>query len=500
MKIKREYMYLILIFVFSLSLRLIFAFQTDGYSDSQAYFTLRQVEHITETGKPLFIDNLSYGGRTLLFNPLFHYILAFFNLFLPLGLVGKVIPNIFASTLIFLIYIIADELTHDKKVALFTSFVSSFIPIYFINTMNSVSPYSIMVPLMYLGIYFFLRAKKDYKYATHFIIILIIMSLTHASVIIFLFGLIIYYVLLRTDNKKLNRVEGEILIFSLFFVIWSQLIIYKKAFLQHGPFVVFQNIPFSILDQYFSNITLIITITSIGLIPFSYGIHAVYTYLRKERHYTSYLFLGFILSSGFLLWLKLIPVRIGIMMFGTFLLLMFSPYLERFFNFIRRTKISKYENLFFFLILIAFIITSFIPTGVLAHRVVINSYNEDELFSLSWIRDRTPEESVVLSSPEEGHLITQVAKRKNVIDINFLLIDSVNEVYEDVETIFKTKSETQALSLLEKYEVNYIYLSSRTKSFYGINKLPYYNEKCFDIVFKNSQVNVIKVLCRIKEI
>jgi len=92
------------LFVLVLAIRLFIAFQSP-YFNYDAYFSLRQAEHITTTGLPLYNDPLSYGGKTQLFAPLQYYVLAFFSLILPLTLVAKIIPNIFASLLVVLIYL-----------------------------------------------------------------------------------------------------------------------------------------------------------------------------------------------------------------------------------------------------------------------------------------------------------------------------------------------------------------------------------------------------------
>ena len=81
---------LILIFILTLSFRLYLAFQTPNY-DYDAYFNIKQIDEITNTGVPSFDDPLSYGGSTFVFSPVFHYLLAFFNLIFPSILVFKIL-------------------------------------------------------------------------------------------------------------------------------------------------------------------------------------------------------------------------------------------------------------------------------------------------------------------------------------------------------------------------------------------------------------------------
>src|SRR3989344_4501520 len=112
---------LLAIFLLVLAVRLYYAFQTPYLSNNDDYFTAREIEHIKETKLPMTYDSLSYGGRTHIGSPVFYYILAFFNIFMPLELVGKIIINIFASLLVIAVYLIAYELTKRSDAALFSS-------------------------------------------------------------------------------------------------------------------------------------------------------------------------------------------------------------------------------------------------------------------------------------------------------------------------------------------------------------------------------------------
>ena len=95
--------WLIVLCVGVLLLRVMLSFLATEFN-YDSYFSLRQVEHIKSTGLPLYQDPLSYSGKTQLFAPLFYYILAFFSLVIPLEIVAKVIPNIFAVLIMALVY------------------------------------------------------------------------------------------------------------------------------------------------------------------------------------------------------------------------------------------------------------------------------------------------------------------------------------------------------------------------------------------------------------
>jgi len=115
MRIKKSHKLLILIFFIVLLTRLYFAFQTP-YLDNSGYLVERYVGNIVEEGRPLFFDQLSYNGREVLYSPLWHYILAFFSLFLG-GLTLKIIPVVFISLLVPVVYLLSKKVVDNDELA-----------------------------------------------------------------------------------------------------------------------------------------------------------------------------------------------------------------------------------------------------------------------------------------------------------------------------------------------------------------------------------------------
>jgi hypothetical protein len=66
MEFRREHFWLMVIFLAVLGFRLYFTIQTQHF-DYEAYFHIRQVDSIRQTGFPLFADALSFGGRTMFY-------------------------------------------------------------------------------------------------------------------------------------------------------------------------------------------------------------------------------------------------------------------------------------------------------------------------------------------------------------------------------------------------------------------------------------------------
>lgn len=496
--LKKEYIWLALIFGLVLGIRLYFAFQTPYFSQD-AYFNIRQVEHIRNTGWPLFKDDLSYSGRNFLFQPFFQYILAFFNLFMPLNLVCKILPNIFASCLIFIVYLIAKEITNSKSAALFSSFISGFIPIFFAETVNSVSVYSLVIPLIFFLIYLLIIINKNEKYIGYFIVAIIITALMHPSSFLLIIALLLYVLFIKLENLKQRRAELELIIFSTILVIWLNFIIYKNAFLIHGQFMIWQNIPKLLLDQYFSQLSILSALYYIGIIPLISGIYIIYKYIFKKKNRKIYLLMGFAISTLFLLWLKMIQLKTGLVFFGVILVLLFIKFYSDSLLFIEKTKLSGYKKLFIALLFLVFIFNSVIPTISYTAQVVREAPSKNEIDAFLWLKNNSDEQDVVLASLDEGYLINAVAERKNVIDKNFLLIKDAEQRLEDARIIYTTYYETDAIPLLNKYNIKYIVLSKKSMEDYNIVDLNYRtDEKCFELIY-DKEVKIYKSLCRMEE-
>jgi len=115
------------VFAIVLGLRLWLAFSTPNLA-FEGYEHARQVDHILATGLPLTYDELSWGGREVVGTPLFDYILAFFSLFMG-GAALKIVPNVFASLAVIVVYVFAKMLTKKEGVSLMAALFAGFLPL-----------------------------------------------------------------------------------------------------------------------------------------------------------------------------------------------------------------------------------------------------------------------------------------------------------------------------------------------------------------------------------
>jgi len=495
---KREQKILLAIFLGILAFRLAFVFLTPSY-DYDAYFNIRQIDSIAKRGVPVFHDELSYGGRTFLFSPIFHYILAPFYLAIP-SFALKILLNVFASSLVFVIYFIAKKLTNNTNISLFTAFISAFIPIYVINTMNAVSIYSVMIPLFFLMVYLLMNLTYK-KYVNYFIILVLILPLIHFSAILLVISLIFYLIFIRIEHLKQKRIELEVILFGIFFVAWLYFLIFKNAFLFHGPAVVWRNVPLQIMSQYFGEVGLLESLLTIGLVPFISGIYIVYRYVFREKDKNIYLLIGIVLAIVLLIWGRLIQPPIGLMFLGVTLTLLFARFFKLFFLKLSKTKLAYYKTYFFVFFIALFVVSSVVPSFYYAKEQIYAAPSKNVIEAFEWINQNSDEDDAVLATITEGYLVTAVAKRKNVADNQFLLIKDAEQRIDDIKTMYKTLYKIDATRLFNKYGVRYIVFSDIAKKEFDINELRYIEEgdECFGLVYDKEDIKVYESYCQVEE-
>jgi hypothetical protein len=488
--------WLVVIFLIVLGFRLFFAFQSMNY-DYAAYFNVRQIEHISHTGLPVMNDELSYGGRTLMFMPVFHYILGGFDMFLPGIVVFKILPNLFAASLVFIIYLMAKKLTSNDQVSLFAAFVSGFIPAFVAQTVNSVSSYALAIPLIFLMIYFIMN-MSEMRYVKYFALLIFIAPFASIGVLLLVIGLLFYLVLIRVEGLKQKRVELEVILFGTFFVTWIYFLIFKNAFLEHGISIIWQNAPEAVLSFHFMDISIPGALFSMGLIPVIGGIYIIYRYLFKETDKNIYLLIGFAVSTGLMLWAKLIEPWIGFAFLGIILTLLFCRAFKLLLNYVDKTKFAKHRNNVFLGIFLVVVVTSIIPTYLYTRAVMDDAPSKADMEAFEWLGKYAGEDDVVLATLDEGYLVNYIGKT-NVADNNFMMVENPAQRYNAVKRMYVSQYKTEAVSLLTAYDVKYIVFSEKAKREYSIEGLKYVDEDCFELVY-DEEVKIYESSCKVEEI
>jgi hypothetical protein len=494
-KLNKEYILLIFIFLIVFSFNFFYSLKTEEFTGGDSYTNLRKIESINQNLIPMFWDELSYSGRNHFDLPLFYYLLSIFSFFMPIYLVGKLIPALLISTLCIIVYFISFHITKKSNVSLISAFMAAFIPSIILLSFNQISVYSLLIPLLFLSFYFFMRINEGIKFIIFFIISFIFCMITHPMSFILIFTFLIYFLIKKIEGSNISKIEVEVVIFVSFFILWAYFIVYKDLLLLLGPNAIWQSIPSYVRSNFFQNFDILTAILKIGILPFLFGIYIIYSFFFNFKN--NYLYVSFPLSVLLLLWLKLIQLEVGLSLLGVSLVILFPHFFNLFLNYFEKTKWNKYENYILILVAIIFIFSSVLPSIVYANENLSDSFNDDEIKAMEWILNNTKKDSVILSSEIEGSLISYKTQRKNVLDTTYLKTGEADKRLKNVRTIYTTLFETEAIPLLVDYEVDYILVSDRIKNYFDIDNIKYISSQCFELVYSN-KVQIFRSRCRME--
>ncbi len=489
LKTNKTTIILAIIFTITIIIRLIIAFQTTE-ATHDAYHTLRQIDNIKNTGIPLYTDDLSYSGRENVFSPLYYYILSFFSLIIPPIIAIKIIPNILAATTIFIVYKLSKRLSKNTSASLIAAGASAIIPVYFSNTINNASIYSIVIPLFFLTIYYFLETITNSKNLWKLITCLFIFSLTHATSLILSFALLLYVVLLKIQGFKKSTKEPEMLLFTVLLVLWTNLIIYKQAIMMHGSAIIYQNTPIQIILECFKEITFVESLYWIGTIPLLFGVITIYDSVFGSRKKTATALIAICVTFFILLWFRLINVYVGLMFLGVTVTILSSSTIAKTLEYAKNIKI-KYAKPITKYIIITLIILSFIPTISYSIQEATNTPTKQDIKAYEWLKNNTEEDAIILTFPHEGSTMSYYAERKNVIDQNYLLINNIDTRYQEAKKIYTDRFLIPALTKLNYYTTDYIVLTENARE--EIPELAYEDDECIKKEYYTNQTKKPKI-------
>ncbi|MEK6845178.1 MAG: glycosyltransferase family 39 protein [Nanoarchaeota archaeon] len=489
---KRTLYWLIAITLLTVALRITLAFLIPNLT-YDSYFHLRQVEHITQTGMPLYHDELSYGGRDILFLPLFHYFAALFALFLPLELVAKLLPNLLLATLPFLVFLLSKKITNEDTPSLISAFIAGFLPIFY--STNRFSPDALFFPLILFTLYCFLHLSEK-KYLYLYLTSFILLSLTSSATVFLLLGMGIYILLAFLENKSVRSEEKEVLLFSLFAFLWIQVLFFKKIFLNAGISFIWQNVPSSLLQQYFPKVSILSALILVSIIPFLAGIWVVYRSLFQSPHRKVLLLISLVLATTFLSWLQLVRFEFSLAFFSLILAILFASFYQQLQEYLQRTKFPKFHHYLLPLTIVLLLLTLLPPA--LSTTWKQQTPVPDEIQAFLWLRENTPKEAGILALLEEGHLVTYYSQRHNLMDDQFSRIDDIDQRFQDLNSFYTTRFQTQALKLLDQYQLQYLVLTPAAASKYSTSNFNFLGGECFKKIYSN-ETKIYLVKCSLKE-
>jgi len=157
-------------------------------------------------------------------------------------------------------------------------------------------------------------------------------------------------------------------------------------------------------------------------------------------------------------------------------------------------RIIKNATLILIFCGLLFSTTSFI------NRLTENEPKPEQVESLIWLSKYSKQGEVILSHYSNGFFIEYFAKRPVVMDEMFVYAPDLEERFNDTNTIFYSRSLEQTTSLLDKYNVKYIWIDKKmnsglvwTKKDQGLLFL-FRNKETFKNIYSYSEIEIWEYL------
>ncbi|MFW6378731.1 MAG: hypothetical protein ACOCZV_01800, partial [Nanoarchaeota archaeon] len=459
----------------------------------ESFYTMRQIDHIKETGTPVLYDDQSYQGRTHVSHLLFYYLMAGLSLIAPGLILFKFAGILFSTIIMFLVYIISKRLFKKDWVAFFLTIIAAFTPTLFISQLNKLLPETFFVLLYLLIIMLFFTSSRRSS-MVWFIILMILATLTSPLSLVLIAGFLIYFLLVRFEGMPLRRKELEVLMFSGLFAVWYHLVLYKKLISLHGLQVISQSVPQDLLLNMFAGLNVALIISFVGVPLIGLGLTGIYYLLFERRNKKLLLLTAMTFAFGLSTWLGILPLDTGLL-YVTVSLIPISGHTLLRLNDLFNKSILPRAKVFVFAFFIIILLLSFSTLLIYPETITEESPKRSEFETMRWMDNNIPSDQTVLADIKDGHMLASYGDVKTVYDTNFIFSPNPRQRYDDAKTMVLSQSEVSVLKLMDRYGIEYIYISpSLQKRFDQPEKL-FSQSDCFTNVYTMADIEVYKRKC-----
>ena len=477
----------ILLFLFAIIVLIIpsiirFYTNTNILPGDESYLNLRLAENILSK-KSISNDDLSYSGRNAFYPIGWPAFLAIFSFIFKIPVItsSKILPFLLTLISFILFYFILNKLNLPNNIKIISSILliisPGFLYLSFISTR-----FSAVIFLSLLSFFLLLQENKIYLFlATITLALMTFFSLPSSIVIL---SLILVY--MKFENIKKMRWFWLTLI--LFFVV--SLIYYGKILINFGipellKFTVEETGSNSELKSFISGLGGKFGLTIFSIILFFFGLN--FLWRQKYKHFSIYfsILILFILSIYFewvLLYLNFfvtIITAIGL---------------------IWVKELRWYSNIIKTLTIIILIIGLIFSYGSYTYRLATELPNKEIVIGLNELNKISNNKDVIFSHYSRGYWINTIAKRKNIMDANFLYAPDINQRWIDSNIIIESSDVNQTIPLIEKYNIKYIFLDKDLKDEILPEKekkllfLLKFSKENFEKVYSNEKVEIYKYI------
>jgi len=435
------YVMLAAVIVLLIPLLVRFLFYKDVMIGEESYYHANIARQIIE--QKSLIQDPNY-----IFNP-YHLVLASIGYLIGIDLASKLIPFLFGLLSVLMFYLILKEFkieTTQRFVILLILVISpAFVYLSVVSNTQSVPVF-----LTLLGIYLFF--KKN-------IFLTILSLLAFAATIPFgmfnalLAITIIIAYLIEEKQKEESTTKPKKPVFSfqskkaavfLFILLITSIICFSLYFHPKTNVIPAENM----LQNFISDFGALI---GIGIFNIFLAIAGFFLMWKKKKEYLFiFLLLLIMIASSF--------YEKNVIVYLTFVFSVFAGYA---FVKIRdmNWQVKTIKNLTMLLIICGL---SFSTISYL-NRVSNMQPDNEIIKSLDWLRHYSEPDEIVFSHYSKGFWINSVAERPVVTDSMLEYFPNAEEKFNDSLEIFYSRNLKNTKSLLEKYDINYVWIDNEMK-------------------------------------
>lgn len=446
----------------------------------------------------------------------------------------KFLEIIIFGLIFYLIYLISRDLTKNDYASIFTVILAGTIPMFFYDHQSPLVPENTVILLILSIIYFLLKSsiffdpsvedktikniiktfhsKRTIKYFKNsYILILTFLSIIAAFynefILLLVSALLIYLIFSYIENYSEKIYVKEFSIFFILLITESYLFFNREIIEKLKVQSIWGNIPIQITENIsFQEKTLMIFIL-LGIIISLGGIYSIYYFFNEKKlheHKKIIFYMSAIFSSLLFYFLDIGNKYILITFIGIMFSLCFGAYINRqIIHADRFYKIKLSERSYWLIAYFLIIIAGLSIHYSLIYSLEDNNLNEissDSLDALTWMKD-LPDNSLIIAPYQYGHAINYIAKKKVVLNSDFIEIENTNFHYKELQDIYTNINSIKVQEILNRYsEKNithiYIYYDDTVGKIYDIEK-PFfsYDQHCFKKIYQEKDTSIYSYEC-----
>lgn len=368
-------------------------------------------------------------------------------LILPPDLASQFLPAILGALTVVIVFFISREIFEDEQVSLFSAFFFATTPSHVFRT-ATVLPESLGVFFFALSFLSILRYVKTggFKYIITSTIIFMLYMLSHRGWFIFVLSAALFFLVYYAHILKRKR---NFIIFAVLSA--SSYVLIKKLFLE-----LLMRIPKEPVNALGYP-------KWVGIVQLTLGVVGIIL-LAKTR---DRLKIFVVIWAVFLLGVGAMSFRFRDP-YGAIPVSMLAGYTLVTYILPNLPKLRYLPH-----IVLSILILASTVQGAYTSLYMVTYPKVEDVEAMTWLRDNSPPDSVILTWKEEGYYVIGIAKRKDIITWKKVyqgffeeppLIEEAKQSYKDVATIFRSTNKDRALGLLDEYSVDYIYIDVRMRA------------------------------------